>query len=370
MSEEFATDETTGKFASRFQNHAAGHFRKTNGLRLSSIGIGTYLGNWDAATDENYTKAIKKYVELGGNVIDTASNYRFQRSERNIGKALSELSGTVEREELFICTKGGFLPFDGSPPSNVEAYFEDNFVKKGIATFDELVGGSHCMTPDYLESQINQSLENIGIVGLDLFYIHNPESQLGGGVDKPLFEAKIAKAFERLEETRADGKINFYGVATWNGFRVTPEKPEYHSLERFVQIASQVGGKDHGFRFIQVPHNLAMPEAYLVPNQSANGKAVSTLQAANDLGVSVMISGSILQGQLSAGVPLHIRETLGGLTTDAQTSLQFVRSTPGVTTALVGMSSIDHVEENMTLAKVEPTSEREFETLFTREGAG
>lgn len=364
MNSNFATKQGTKNFKDRFTDFAEGHFRQAQGLWLSSIGIGTYLGNWDEATDENYKNAVVKYVESGGNVIDTASNYRFQRSERNIGEALEELSN--KRDELFIATKGGYLPFDNEPPSDVQSYFEENFVKKGIATFDDLVGGSHCMTPDYLQSQIDQSLENMGIDSVDLFYIHNPESQLSGGVDKPTFEAKIAKAFERLEKNRSDGKINFYGVATWNGFRVQPNEAGYHSLERFVQIAEQVGGDNHGFKFIQLPHNLAMPEAYLVPNQSANGKAVSTIEAANDLGVSVVVSGSILQGKLSSGVPLHLRETLGGKT-DAQTSLQFVRSTPGVSTALVGMSSASHVEENMALAKIEPTAEEKFAGLFTKD---
>ncbi|NNF00010.1 MAG: aldo/keto reductase [Pyrinomonadaceae bacterium] len=368
MKNRFATTGGTRNFTSGFSEASEGHFRNAQGLSLSSIGIGTYLGNWDAETDKKYENAVLKYIDLGGNVIDTASNYRFQRSERNIGAALKKM--TADRDEVFVATKGGFLPFDSEPPSDVQKYFEEHFVKKGIATFDDLVGGSHCMTPDYLESQIDQSLENMGVDGLDLFYIHNPESQLSGETQKPVFEAKIAKAFERLEETRANQKINFYGVATWNGFRLKPDDQSYHSLERFVQIAKQVGGEDNGFKFIQLPHNLAMPEAFLMPNQPANGKAVSTIKAASDLGVSVMISGSILQGQLSAGVPLHIRETLGSLTTDAQTSLQFVRSTPGVTTALVGMASIEHVEENMALANLEPTAEDDFKGLFSQGSQG
>ena len=365
MSSKFATSDGTTNWKEKSADEN-GHFREAQGLRLSSIGIGTYLGNWDEATDEKYTQAVVRYVELGGNVIDTASNYRFQRSEKSIGAALKDLEGTAGRENLFIATKGGYLPFEDEPPNDVRKYFEENFVQTGIATFDDLVGGSHCMTPDYLQSQIDQSLENMALEGLDLFYIHNPETQLQA-VDRSTFEARIAKAFERLEENRSNGKINFYGVATWNGFRVMPDDRGYHSLERFVSIAEQVGGDRHGFKFIQLPHNLAMPEAYLVPNQSANGKALSTLQAAEDLGVSVMVSASILQGKLAHGVPIYIRETLGSLTTDAQTSLQFVRSTPGVTTALVGMSSEAHVEENMTLADVGPVSEEHFEGLFTRD---
>ena len=359
-----ATKEGTLEFKNRFSDFAEGHFRFAQDLWLSSIGIGTYLGNWDEATDEKYKNAVVKFVEMGGNVIDTAANYRFQRSERNIGEALKELEGKAECNQLFISTKGGFLPFDNEPVSDVKQYFEENFVKTGIAGFDDLVGGSHCMAPKYLQSQIDQSLENMGIPSVDLFYIHNPESQLAE-IDKYSFEARIAKAFEKLEENRSQGKIKFYGVASWNGFRVAPDDKGYHSLERFVQIAEQVGGEDHGFKFIQLPHNLVMPEAYLIPNQSAKGNAVSTIQAANDLGVSVMISGSILQGKLAHSVPMHLRETFGGIT-DAQTSLQFVRSTPGVTSALIGMASVNHVEENMSLAKVEPTSEKDFKTLFEK----
>lgn len=364
-----ATPEGTKSYAERFPNAASGHFRPAQGLMLSSIGIGTYLGNYDAATDENYVEAIAKFVESGGNVIDTAANYRFQRSERNIGKALQNLMAKgFARDEIFISTKGGYLPFDGEPPRDVRDYFQKEFVEKGIATFDDLVAGSHCMTPAYLQSQIDQSLKNMNLDALDLFYIHNPESQLGA-VDKYTFEARLAKAFERLEENRAAGKIKFYGAATWNGFRVAPDNQSYHSLERMVGIARQIGGDAHGFRFIQLPFNLAMPEASLMPNQAVSGKVYPAFDAAHELGVSVMCSASILQGKLAHSVPLHIREILGKPTTDAMTSIQFVRSTPNVTTALVGMSSTAHVEENMKLAEIALVPEENYLKLFqTAEG--
>ncbi len=359
-----ATPEGTKKYAERFPEAASGHFRAAQGLRLASIGIGTYLGNYDPATDASYTEAITTFVESGGNVIDTAANYRFQRSERNIGKALQNLIAKgFGRDEIFIATKGGYLPFDNEPPSDVRVYFEKEFVEKGIATFDDLVAGSHCMTPKYLQSQIDQSLKNMSLDALDLFYIHNPESQLGA-VDKYTFEARLAKAFEKLEENRAGGKIKFYGAATWNGFRVAPDNKGYHSLERMVGIAKQIGGAGHGFKFIQLPFNLAMPEAYLFKNQAVSGKVYGALEAAQNLGVSVMCSASILQGKLAHSVPLHIREILGKPTTDAMTSIQFVRSTPNVTTALVGMSKRAHVEENMKLAEIEPVSGENYQKLF------
>ena len=132
-----ATTEGTTRYRDRFPDDAAGHFRERKQLWLSSIGIGTYLGNADDQTDQAYTGAIARAVELGANVIDTAANYRFQRSERAIGNALQKLTGEkgFSRDELVICTKGGYLPFDGALPRDVRAYVEETFVKRGIAGF-------------------------------------------------------------------------------------------------------------------------------------------------------------------------------------------------------------------------------------------
>ena len=363
--EKFATAEGTKRFAEKFSELASGHFRLAQGLTASSIGIGTYLGRPDAETDANYAEAVEKFVEAGGNVIDTAANYRLQRSERNVGAALQNLEKKgFARDELLICTKAGFLAFDGRPAASAQSFFEENFVKKGIAAPDDLVGGSHCMTPAYLENQIEQSLRNMQIEGIDVFYLHNPESQLAA-VDRYTFEARLAKAFEKLEECRQTNKIRFYGAATWNGFRVAPDEANYHSLERMVNVARQIGGEDHGFKFVQLPFNLAMPEALLFPNQAAAGRVFPAIEAARELGVSVMCSASILQGKLAANLPKHLNETLGNLATDAQTSIQFVRSTPNVTTALVGMSKAAHVSENMKLAGIEPVNGETFAKMFS-----
>ena len=360
----FATGEGTKRFAERFKDAASGHYRQAQGLTVSSIGIGTYLGNWDEETDENYTEAITRYVELGGNLIDTAANYRFQRSERNIGAALRNLTEKgFARDGILICTKGGYLPFDAAPVRDARGYFEENFVKKGIATFEDLAGGSHCMAPGYLQSQIDQSLRNMNLETIDVYYVHNPESQ-AAEVDRNTFEARLAAAFEKLEENRADGKLRFYGAATWNGFRVSPQNRGFHSLERMYNIARQVGGDNHGFRFIQLPFNLAMPEALLFSNQQSSGRVVPTIEAERELGVTVVSSASILQGKLAANLPAELREELGNPGSDAMTGIQFVRSTPGVTTALVGMSKARHVEENMKLVEIAPTSAEDYRKLF------
>ena len=83
---EKATAAGTHRYADSFRGRAAdGHFRAVQGLVLSSLGIGTYLGQPDERTDAAYTEAIVAAVQSGINVIDAAINYRFQRSERSIG---------------------------------------------------------------------------------------------------------------------------------------------------------------------------------------------------------------------------------------------------------------------------------------------
>src|SRR5215471_12985267 len=176
-----ATTESTRRYAERFKDSIArGHFREQQGLMMSSIGVGTYLGEADAETDEAYRKAIVVAVKLGSNVIDTAINYRFQRSERAIGKAIYDLesTGKTRRDELIIATKAGYIPFDAKFPANPREYLLDNFITPGIVGPRDIVAGSHCMTPRYLEHQIEQSLRNLGVHTIDIFYIHNPETQL------------------------------------------------------------------------------------------------------------------------------------------------------------------------------------------------
>jgi aryl-alcohol dehydrogenase-like predicted oxidoreductase len=364
-----ATLQSTAHYRDRFKDQAAeNYFRNEQNLWLTSIGIGTYLGNAVDATDKKYAQAVVRAVELGANVIDTAANYRFQRSERSIGKALAELTTTkgFSREEILICTKGGYLPFDGAPPRDVRGYIEETFVRPGIARLEDFVGGSHCMTPAYLQNQLDQSLRNMDLDCVDVYYVHNPESQLGSVLEAE-FYSRLRAAFERLEQNVAQGKIKMYGVATWNGFRVPPDASGYHSLPRMLEMAREVGGESHGFRFVQLPFNLAMPEALVLRNQVVDQAEVSTLEAAAMLGVTVVSSASILQGRVAHDLPESIREPLGSLATDALTAIQFVRSTPGITTALVGMSSPEHVEENLQLVRVEPAHADDYRRVFGEE---
>jgi len=363
-----ATPEGTDRYRKRFADKIPQeHFRQTHSLWMSSIGIGTYLGNHDDMTDRQYRDALVHAVESGCNVIDSAINYRCQRSERSIGAALKELASRgYGRDELIVATKGGFLPFDGVPPRDPKSYFEETFVGTGLATAAEIVGGYHCMTPRYLSNQLDRSLQNLDCNCVDIYYVHNPESQLGK-VTRQEFDNRLCRAFEALEHAVAAGKIRMYGTATWNGYRNSPSADDYLSLAQIVALAKKAGGKDHHFRVIQLPLNLAMSEALSNANQTIDGKESTLLGAAQILNIAVMCSASVLQGQLTRNLPEMIRDTFQGLETDGQRALQFVRSTPGVTTALVGMKQLAHVEENLKTARVPPAPWKQYSKLF--EGA-
>lgn len=363
-----ATAQGTLRYAARFHGSAArGHFREIRGGPiLSSIGIGTYLGEPDEDTDRGYTESVTAAVEGGVNVIDTAINYRLQRSERSIRAALKNLARKgYAREEIVLCTKVGFLTPDGEMPDDLDDYFAREYIERDILRPEEIAAGCHSMAPRFLENQLDRSLANLGVTTVDVLYLHNPETQRGE-IPAPEFQRRMREAFAFMESAVASGKIGSYGVATWNALRDNVQSPGYMSLPEIEQIARDVGGEGHHFRFLQLPLNLAMPEALLRPNQTVNAKTMSMVQAAHALGLTMVVSASLLQGQLTHNLPEYIRQVLGGQT-DAECALQFARSVPGVTTALAGMSRVDHVRANLRMVTVEPAPREEFLKLFQQQ---
>jgi aryl-alcohol dehydrogenase-like predicted oxidoreductase len=364
-----ATAQGTLRYAARFQGRtAAGHFREIpGGLFFSSIGIGTYLGEPDEAADKGYAGAVIAALEGGINVVDSAINYRLQRSERAVGTALKELAAKgFVRDEIVLCTKAGFLTPDGEMPDDANEYFSREYIERGIFRPEEIAAGCHCMTPRYLADQLDRSLRNLGVECVDVFYLHNPETQLSD-VSRDELKKRIREAFAFLESAVSNGKIGAYGLATWNAFREESKAQSYFSLAEMEEIAREAGGSDHHFRFVQLPVNLAMPEALIRPNQVVQGKTMAVVQAARALGITLVSSAALLQGQLTRNLPAYIGDALG-LKKNFEQALQFARSVPGVTTALVGMSRVEHVRANLALVGVEPAPRDQFLKLFEPRG--
>lgn len=317
-----ATAAGTRRYHARHAARVApDHVRRgPDDLALSSVGIGTYLGAIDDERDAGYDAAIRRALAVGIDVVDTASNYRAQRSERVIGRVLA--SGVIARDEVFVASKAGFLPFDGSEPPDRAAYVKATFIDSGRVARADIVAGCHCIAPRYLAEQLAQSRTNLGLATLDCYYVHNPETQLDE-VDRAWFRERMRAAFEALEAAVDAGSIRRYGIATWHGLREPPSSRHHLDLVELFEIAREVAGDRHHFACVQLPINPAMPEAFTAPTQ----RGMTVIDAARSLGLYVMSSASILQGRIVE-------------------ALTAVRTLPGLGTALVGMSRASHVDAN------------------------
>jgi aryl-alcohol dehydrogenase-like predicted oxidoreductase len=365
-----ATHEGTTRYAEKFRGVAAeGHFRQAADLIVSSLGVGTYLGQPNESTDSSYTAAIVAAVESGINLIDTAINYRLQRSERTIGTALKVLARKgIARDEIVVCTKGGYLTPDGTMPEDPNRYFFEEYLQKGIFSAKDIAAGSHCMTARFLENQMARSRKNLQVDCIDVYYLHNPETQLSD-IAPAEFLKRVREAFIFLESAVARGQLQYYGMATWNGFRQEKSARDSLQLAEIAAIAKEIAGEKHRFRFVQLPFNLAMTEALTLGNQTMGPEQKTVMEAASELGITLIASASLLQGQVAQNLPGFVAEALG-LQNDAERALQFARSAPGITAALVGMSRTPHVEANTRLIVEVPAGLEQFSKLFSRgEGA-
>jgi aryl-alcohol dehydrogenase-like predicted oxidoreductase len=125
-----ATSAATQDYRDRFhERFARTYFRRFGDALVSSVGVGTYLGDATDAADDRYRAALVDAVESGINVVDTAINYRHQRSEREVGDAVA--GAAVDREAVLLATKGGFVPFDGERPRDAATHIESEYVDAG-----------------------------------------------------------------------------------------------------------------------------------------------------------------------------------------------------------------------------------------------
>jgi aryl-alcohol dehydrogenase-like predicted oxidoreductase len=359
----FATLEGTKEFLKNSGINSL-NFKQIHNVTLSNVGIGTYLGETNDKTDELVKNAIKQSVLSGVNVIDTAINYRAQKAERSVGKAVSELikEGKITRDQIFISTKNGYITNDADVNQEFWEYIKNEYTQKGVIKEGDVTSGYHCMTVAYLDDQLERSLKNLGLDCIDLLYLHNAVEGQIKDVSKEKFLENLESVFELYEQKRKEGKIKFYGMATWECFRVSPDNPQYLSLQDTVALAKKIGGENHGFRFIQLPYNMYYDQALLAKNQTLDGKFVSILEAAVKLNIGVFTSVPLMQGRLLA--PGAMPE-FNGLK-PSLCALQFVRSSPGILAPLVGQKSPEHVSENLEIMKIPPMPKDEFLALVKK----
>lgn len=339
---------------------AEGHFSEFphERLRLSSLGVGTFGGAPDPLGDAAIAAVVARALTRGVNVIDTAAHYRYGRSLAAVGAGVrTALAAGVPREALFLISKGGFLTWRGGPPRDRDAWFAAEIEAQGLGTRALLAKGGHLLTPEYLNYQLELSRHLMGVATLDAFLVDQPEVHIPE-CGKEETHRRLEAVFVMLERAVAEGRIRCYGISTFEALRVETDAPLFQSMTALVGLAQRAAstvtgdaGAGHHFRVVSMPFNQVMPEGFTRFNTATGqGNVASPVQAAHQLKVYMLASHALLKGHLAGQSVAVVAERFGDLPNPAQRALQFCRSTPGIGTTLVGISSPGHLEDVLAVA--------------------
>ena len=327
-------------------------FKSFRGASVSGIGIGTWMGDISEATDLRYIETLVHAASRGINVFDTAINYRHMLAERCVGRAVQVLvKSGIPRQALLIASKGGYITHDAAGSRNWDDYVRQEYMEPGLISAEEM-SRAHAINPRFIRRQLDQSLDNLKLETVDIYYLHNPEEALAG-LGAKSSRKLLTETFAVLEEAVAAGKIGCYGLATWDGLRVVPDDPRHLSLAAAVAAARDAAGSGrHHLAVIQLPFNVRDHQAATLPTQKLERAILPVLQAAEELGLYVMTSASVLQGaEIPEADESRLRAAAPGYSL-VTAALQLARSTRGVGTALVGMRRMHSVEEAMAVAQM------------------
>ena len=287
MIQGYATPEATAALAGKHTPMTYGSFGKT-GLLTSLAGFGCYRISPEVA---HHRQSLRQALLSGINLIDTSTNYTDGDSEALVGSVLTELieGGELQREALVVVSKVGYL--QGKNYSNSQARRSANQPYPELVTVSE--GLEHCIHPEFIASQLTESLNRLGLATIDAYLLHNPEYYLDWAQQSGMepddarreYYRRIRQAFVHLESEVEKGRIRRYGVSS-NTFPAAQTDSEFTSLSTLWEMAMDIH-RDHHFHIIQFPMNLFETGAVLVANQP-NSKTV--LEVAADCGLAVMIN--------------------------------------------------------------------------------
>lgn len=257
-------------------------------LKIGRIGFGCMSLKKNEPGNE---AIIHRAIELGINYFDTADLYDHGANEELLGNTLKQ-----KRNEIFLATKAGNQwRADGS-------------------------GWDWNPRKEYILQCAEQSLKRLQTDYIDLFQLH------GGTMDDPIDES--IEAFEQLVK---EGKIRYYGISS-----IRPNVIRYWSQHsNIVSVMTQ----------------------YSLLDRRPAEETLNFLQQKN---IGVVVRGSVAQGLLVNKPPKQyldyseeeinratkaIKFLSGNKRTAAQTAIQFVLSHPAVTSAIVGMRTMDQLQE-------------------------
>ena len=374
-----ANAKATREYAEQHQRegHAAeGHYSEflRARMQLSSLGVGTFPGAATTEVDARIAAIVARALLNGINVIDTGAHYRYGRSLAAVGAGVrAAVESGVPREAMFLISKGGFLTLRGGPPADMQAWFDKEIVAQGYGSMEDLAKGAHLLTPEYINYQIELSRNLMGVETLDAFLVDQPEVHIPE-IGKEALNRKLLPVFEVLERAVNDGRIRYYGISTFDGLRVETDDKMFQSITSMQGLAEKAAqtatGQDmarHHFKLMMMPFNQVMLEGFTRFNTATgHGNVGSPVQAAHQLDVFMMASHTMFKGHLAQQSMDAVERAIGNVANPAQRALQFNRSTPGIGTSLVGMSTPEHLDDVLAVAKIPPLPRKEYLAMYQK----
>lgn len=244
---------------------------------MGSLGFGSYRVS---IKSNEHTEALKQAIQAGIKLIDTSSNYTDGQSELLIGKVLKEMGLSHSPKRPILVTKAGYIQ-----GQNLKVLEDLN--AQGLAKIDLLEMTpelKHSIHPEFLENQLNLSLERLGVDCIDTFLLHNPEYFYSLHQDIPEYQRRLNLAFKFLETKVAEGKIKNYGVSS-NTLAKNPMGKNPTSLAMLLTAAKSVGEDNH-FKVVQFPFNLLEIDA-LERHQENN---LNLIEMCKQHGLTILIN--------------------------------------------------------------------------------
>jgi L-galactose dehydrogenase len=280
------------------------------GLQVSVMGLGTggpsQLGQSSGVAEDEARQVVRRALDLGINLIDTAADYR--ESEAILGRALVG----VPRDSYVLCTK--FSPDRKREP-----------------------GGEPLMGEQELVDSLERSLRRLGTDYVDVLQLHGVSPEL-----YPAIRDRFVPAMRRLQE---QGKLRYLGAT------------ESFAADEERSALRQVLADGH-FDTIMVGYNLLTPgpEEWVLPEAGRNDVGVLVMCAVRrKIGrpeqLAALIADLKARGDLAPGTlpddgPLDwlIHDDVDSVTSAAY---RFAAGHPAVSTVLTGTANAAHLEQNV-----------------------
>ncbi|XP_064643295.1 voltage-gated potassium channel subunit beta-2-like isoform X2 [Lineus longissimus] len=241
------------------------HYRNLgkSGLRVSSIGLGTWVTFGAQVTDEMAEEMVTLAYESGINVFDTAEVYAAGKAEIVLGKILKKKCW--RRSSFIICTK---IFWGGKAET-----------EKGLSRKHIIEG-------------LKSSLERLQLDYVDIVFANKPDPHTPTEAEKsPLATLEIVRAFTHVIN---QGWAMYWGTSRWSPMEIM----EAYSVARQFNLIPPVAEQAEYHLFQREKVEIQMPELY------------------NKIGIGTMtwspLACGILTGKYDDGVPIYSRAALKG----------------------------------------------------------